>query len=203
MCLPLLHGEEAYQDWLKDTAKSSFLVLSGWNRSQVNASVSWLTQAIIDLTRMLLRDNRTIGYRFCGSKDSVVATLSNLIFQMLERDQGLAGRCSVLDRLNEKSARNLDVSTLQDAFVSILNIVQDTVHILLDRPELLGDGNERELIMDTLLNAVKNVSPGRLKVIVCISHASWNPEGWIKKCHRREMQDEQLLLHIRRDQARA
>lgn len=205
MSLSMISDKEVYQDWLKDTNKSSFLVLSGWNgkqHGQVNANYSWLTQAIIDLTRMLLKDNRLVGYRFCGSNDRVVPTLSNLILQLLERDQGLARRCSVLDQLSEKSVQNLDVCILQDTFVSILNVVQDTVHILLDRPELLGDGDEAEVIMDTLLTAVKRVSPGKLKIMVCISHVSWDPEIWIKRCHRREVQDIALLSHIRRDQAK-
>ena len=205
MSLSLISGKEVYQDWLKDTNKSSFLVLSGWNgkqHGQVNASYSWLTQAIIDLTRMLLKENRLIGYRFCGSNDGVVPTLSKLILQMLARDQGLAKRSSVLDRLGENSVQNLDVCKLQDVFVSILNVVQDTVYILLDRPELLEDGDEAEVIMDTLLTTVKMVSPGKLKVMVCISHVSWDPENWIKGCYRREVQDKALLSHIRRDQAK-
>lgn len=98
--------------------------------------------------------------------------------------------------------QNLDVCTIQDAFVSILNVVQDTVYILLDRPELLGDGDEAEVMMDTLLTTVKLVSPGKLKVMVCISHVLWDAETWIKKCHRREGQDKALLSHIRRDQAK-
>lgn len=204
MNLSLLSDEAAYQDWLNDTDKSSLLILSGWNRSQVKkASFSWLSQAVIDLTRMLLKDNHVIGYRFCGSEDSVVQTLSNLILQMLEREQCLAGRCSLLDQLSKQSAQTLDVTILQDAFLSVLNVVQDTVYILLDRPELLGDSEERETMMDALLTAVRMVSPGKLKVIVSISHAFWNPEDWIKKCHRRELQNKALLLHIRRDQARA
>ena len=38
--LSLQSSKAADQDWLKDIAKSSFLVLSGWNGSQVNASFS-------------------------------------------------------------------------------------------------------------------------------------------------------------------
>lgn len=96
----------------------------------------------------------------------------------------------------------MDVFTLQDAFVSILNVVQDTVHIFLDRPELLEGGYEAEEIMDTLLTAVKMVSPGKLKVMVCISPVLWNPESWINKCHRREVKDKALLSHIQRNQAK-
>lgn len=48
MSLLLTSGQEVH-DWLKDTSKSSFLVLSGLNgnqHGQVNAAYSWLTQAI-------------------------------------------------------------------------------------------------------------------------------------------------------------
>ena len=200
----LLEKEQAFTNWCKGT-RSSLLVLSGHNGSKVHSQNSWLSPVIIETIQMLINDERTVAYHFCRSNGTTLATLSSLTCSLLERDLTILRRCKILPTLTETFSRgqkdddneDAKLNGLKKALIAIIEASSGPVHIVLDRPELLGEGEDVESIMETALEVVRGVGKEKLKVMVCVDTGRWKVEPWAK---RRGVEEDEVWGHVRRDQ---
>ena len=197
----LIEKEEVLADWCRGT-KSSLLTLSGRNGSKVHSQNSWLSPAIVELIQMSLNEKQIVAYHFCRSEGNHIAALSDILCQLLEHDQSVLRRCRILPILESGFRHNQDENTqlnsVKSALTAIVKEVPGPVRIVLDRPELLGDGEDVESIMDTIFEAVRQAGPERLKVLMCINAGRWKVEPWISR--RRSKEGGEILSHIRLDQ---
>ena len=203
----LMKTEKDFEDWCT-SRKSSMLVLSGHNGSKVHSQNSWLSPIVVETIQLLMKEEQVVAYQFCRSTGSARAALSSLICQLLERDRGLLRRCTVLTVLensfnrsqaiedDQQDLEDAQVTTLKSALVAVVDASSEPVHIVLDRPELLGEENDAESIMDAMLEIVKQVRPEQLKVLMCIDMGRWKVEKWIKRPSNKS----EALSYIRRDQ---
>jgi hypothetical protein len=143
------------QDW--ESKGSLLLVLFGRNEVGVSTvSHSWLSPVAVDLIQSLLDSNCTIAYDICTESSTLVEVLSRLIFQLLEKCPAVVRRGSDLHDIESQLSREGDdkATALCRALSSIINLQNDRVFIILNRPDLCEQESPAEYV-ETMLSLVK------------------------------------------------
>jgi len=178
------------------------LVLFGRNEVGVSTvSHSWLSPVAVDLVDNLLESNRTVAYENCTESSTLVGVISRLIFQLLEKSPAVIRRGNDLhDIESQLSLGGQDrVIALRKALLRIINLQNDRVFIVLNRPDICEEESPAEYI-ETMLSLLKDAKQG-LKIMMVQRSEIWDAEKNRRGIDTQGI-DQRIFQTVRFDQCR-
>ena len=161
------------QDW--ERGGSLLLVLFGSNEVGVSTvSHSWLSPVAVELVESLLDSNRTVAYELCTKSSTIVEVLSRLIYQLLERNPAVIRKRNDLHYIESQLSHEGDdkVTALRMTLSRIINLQNDSVFIVLDRPDLCDEESPAGYI-ETMLPLVEDAKLD-LKIMLVARSEFWD-----------------------------
>ncbi len=200
--LSTLAQHEHYMDWEKNG--SSLLVLFGRNESGMQTiEDSWLSPVALELIESLLESNKWVAYCLCTQSSSHNGLLSALLYQLLETNPAVLRKGDDLqdiDRLlSQRGSKEDRVRALRQAVLRVIDLFDDTVYLVIDRPELCSNENPVDLI-NVLLHLVEE-SKTKLKVMAVLRSEWWDPRSREKEVDTRGL-DPRKFQRLELDQYR-
>jgi hypothetical protein len=173
---------------------SCLLMLSGRNEEGVSeVAMSWLSPVAVDIVLDLLSQRRLVAFEVCIRSSTLQNTLARFIFQLLEKNPAVVRRGQDWYDIESHIAWDGDsderTQHLCKALLKIIDLQNDEVFIILDRPEL-SDDDSVGAFASSMLHLVEQTK-GVLKVLIVHRAELWNWEenqgSVIKKSTRRNI----------------
>jgi hypothetical protein len=186
---------------------SALIVLYGLNEHGIGTvNESWLSPVTIDIAQELHTRQSLVAVVKCNKDSTVETILSQIIVQLLELNPAVLRDGKDWYRISNSLAANPMVAEngLRTALLTILDLQEDLVYIILDRPELSEEDDPKSVIEALVYLAEKVKS--RMKVLVTTRAEFWDFEDNFgrKSVLRRNKDSEShpALKAIRIDQRR-
>jgi len=188
-----------------DSLGSMLLLLFGRNASSSSISESWLSLIPIELAEKYFQSkNSTTYYERCTPSSTLERTLSRLILQLLENNPGLIRKGHDLREIDQHISRNGEpaekVAALRTALLRVINLHDNRVYIILNRPDQCDARGEESLNewITTMLSLVKETT-AELKIMIVLRSELWDFEQNKKGVDVRGL-DPNLFRPVRLDQ---
>jgi hypothetical protein len=165
------------KDW--ESKGSLLLILFGRNEVGISTvSHSWLSPVAVDLVESLLDSGHTVVYEICTKSSTLIGLMSRLIYQLLEKNPSVIRQAEDFQHIESKvslsGTRSDKVKALGKALLHIINLHQNQVSIVLNRPELCEEGSPVEYI-ESMLSLVKDAKT-HLKIMIVQRSEMWDVE---------------------------
>ena len=170
-----LYSADVGKCWNQD--ETVVLVLSGSNEDGIAGPLvgeSWLSPVAVDITQNLLASKRIIAFEICNELSNPEGTIARLIYQLLDLVPEVVREAKNRKELEKRiTGRGEDrLEQLEAALLKVIDLVNQPVFIILDRP----DRNEA-FNASTYIRAMLNVAKatrGRMKVLIVVQAQNWN-----------------------------
>jgi hypothetical protein len=192
-----------YKKW--EAARSSLLVLHGANDGRiVEIGASWLSPVAVDqvcvLNEELSGPKCSVAYCFCQETDTPQNVICTIIYQLLQQRPKVLREGSDLEfiklRIGGKEGSRENLDQLREVLLRIVDRIDNTVYLVIDRPELCGRNMETRLLR-TIFRIVKEAKT-EVKVLVVARQELWDAEKWV--ANDVSGTDMTFLILARRDQ---
>ena len=161
------------RDW--ENQRSMLLLLHGHNEHSTNTRQSWLSPVATGLALDLLDSSHSVAIEACQRSSTYEKTLSRLMYQLLERRPALIRRTQdykdISSLLLRVAGSDDKLPHLQNALSRIINLHEDRVYIIVDRPELCARSCAR--FISAMLHLVKEATT-ELKILLVIRDELWD-----------------------------
>ncbi|KAI1270665.1 hypothetical protein F5Y18DRAFT_434935 [Xylariaceae sp. FL1019] len=159
---------------------SMLMLLYGRNeKSSSNAFDSWLSLVAAELAQEYIESDMSAAYERCSKSSTLQATLSQLIYQFLEKAPSLIRQPTDYQRIDEQISRKGDqdetAEALRKALSHIINLHAGRVYIVLNRPDLCEHGPDESCLgyIKTMLSLVKEATV-ELKIMMVLKSEWWD-----------------------------
>ena len=182
---------------------SMLLLLFGRNEIGVGTHHSWLSPVAVELAESLFDSGAPVAYEGCKQSRSLEVGLSRLIYQFLERNPALIRRAHDYKEIESRLSRTADgderLETLRLALLRIIDLHDQRVHIILDRPDVCSGSCPQYIT--TMLSLIQHAKT-ELKIMIVQRSELWDAEKHQREIDAREI-DSKKFQRICMNQKRA
>ncbi|KAI0152843.1 hypothetical protein GGR57DRAFT_503354 [Xylariaceae sp. FL1272] len=156
------------------------MLLYGRNeKSSSNASNSWLSLVAAELAQEYIESDMSVAYERCTKSSTLKVTLSQLIFQFLQKAPSLIREPIDYQWIDEQISRKGDqdetTEALRKALSRIINLHAGRVYIILNRPDLCEHEPDESCLeyIKAMLSVVKEATV-ELKILMVLKSEWWD-----------------------------
>lgn len=166
---------ETGKDW--EGTGSMLLLLFGRNETGIGTHHSWLSPVAVELAETLFDSGDPVAYEGCRKSSTLEVGISRLIYQLLERNPALIKRAidfqEIESQLSQTGDEEEKLEALRLALLRIINLHDQRIYIILDRPDVCSGSCLQYITM--MLSLVKDATK-ELKIMIVQRSEIWDAE---------------------------